>query len=150
MQTFDPFIFRPPTPATKPRYDRLHEAEIACWDCLSRTVRPFTDFGALCVGAIDRPTGEHFFEVNAAARAFYLVIREVAPASVDRAAAELAVRLVRMLCNEAMVCPSGGADAPLKNLNEAQMELRKARMLACAAIALADEADLPPLTTPAA
>lgn len=143
MQTPDPFVFRPPTPATKPRYDRLHEAEIACWGRLWRTVYPFTDFQVLCLGFMDRPEGKDFAEVNAATQEFYAVIREVAPATADRAAAELAVRLVRMLCNEAMVCPSGGADAPLKNLNEAQMELRKARMLACAAIALADEADLP-------
>lgn len=150
MQAADPFIFRPPTPVTKPRYERLHAAEMACWDRLWRTVHPFTDFNALCVGAVPRPEHKDFAEVNAAAQEFYGVIRKVAPATADRAAAEMSVRLARMLCNEAMVCPSGGADAPLKNLNEAQMELRKARMLACAAIALAAEADLPPLTTPAA
>lgn len=150
MQTPDPFVFRPPTPATAPRYERLREAEIACWGRIFRTVHPFTDWNTLCLGVMDRPEHKDFAEVNEATKEFYAVIREVAPESVDRAAAEMSVRLARMLCNEAMVCPSGGADAPLKNFNEAQMEIRKARMLACAAIALADHADLPPLPTPAA
>jgi len=145
MQPADPFVFRPPTPVTAPRHERIRAAEDACWHRLWRTVHPFTDSNVLCVGAMDRPQGKDFAEVNAAAQEFYGVIREVAPECVERASAELCVRLARMLCNEAMVSTSGGADQPRTNLNEAQMELRKARMLACAAIALADPAGLPPL-----
>lgn len=141
MQNLDPFAPLSFTSTTTPLYNRVIEAEIKCFkqfqgvftDVIRRQSIPYEER----VPA----TPEDFASVNEATKEFYNVIRETAPACDDRAAAERCVRLAMMLMDEAL-CWNGKTDIqPL--IHEIAMELRKARMQACAAIGLADEDDLP-------
>lgn len=141
----DPFAYRPPTPATTPRYAHLRALEAAAADTLRKAAGPVVEPNALMVGAAATATPADFAAVNAACKALYDGILAVCPASADRSAAERCVRLARMRANEAMVQARGRVDAltPARILEGAYEALRDARMQACAAVALADEAALP-------
>lgn len=141
----DPFAYHAPTPATTPRYAYLRALELAAADTLRKVCGPVVEPNALMVGAGSNATPPDFAAVNAACRALYDGILAVCPPSADRSAAERCVRLARMRANEAMVQARGHVDAltPARILNGAFEALRDARMQACAAIALADEAALP-------
>lgn len=141
----DPFVYRPPTPATAPRYAHLRALEAAAANTLRTVAGPIVEPNALMVGAGSNATPPDFSAVNTACKALYDGILAVCPPSADRSAAERCVRLARMRANEAMTQARGHVDAltPARILDGAYEALRDARMQACAAIALADEAALP-------
>jgi hypothetical protein len=117
------FVYHAPTPATAPRYAAIRDAERACRDYIAGT------------DGKDRPAA--FAAINAACRNFATVIEAVAPKCADTTTAVRCVRLARMEANEAVA--TGAADG-WRAMSDA---LRQARMWACAAVALAEEGDLP-------
>lgn len=141
----DPFAYHAPTPITAPRYAHLRALEAAAADTLRKVAGPVCEPNALMVGAVSALTPDDFASVNTACKALYDGILAVCPPSADRSAAERCVRLARMRANEAMVQARGPGVAltPSRILNSAFEALRDARMQACAAVALADEAALP-------
>lgn len=142
----DPFIYRPPTLATAACYAHLRALEAAAADTLRKEAGPVCEPNALMVGAGSNATPADFAAVNAACKALYDGILAVCPPSADRDRAEADARLARMRANEAMTQARGPGDcsAPARILDSAIAALRDARMWACASIALADEAALPP------
>jgi len=119
----DLYQYIPPNDATAPRYAAIRSA------------------AAACEAAIAVPAG--FPEVSNACRAFSAVCAAVAPRSADLAAAERCIRLARMLTNEALTAKTD-PERHAHLLSLALDELTKARMQACAAVALADGGELPP------
>jgi len=117
------FTYHAPTPATAPRYTAIRDAERACRDYITGT------------DGMDRPAA--FAAINAACRYFAGVIEQQAPKCADTDTAIRCVRLARMEANEALA--AGSADG-WRAMSDA---LRQARMWACAAVALADEGELP-------
>lgn len=141
----DPFVYRPPTPITAPRYTHLRILEAAATDTLRDVCGPAVNPNALLVHAGSKATPDDFAAINAACKALYDGILAVCPPGPDRDRAEADVRLARMRANEALsqVRVVGDCFAPARILDGAIAALRDARMWACAAIAMSDETDLP-------
>jgi hypothetical protein len=118
----DLFQYIPPTAETTPRFAAIRSAESAC------------------SAEIAVPAG--FPAVADACRAFAAVCAAVAPRSADLAAAERCIRLARMLANDALLAKAD-PERHAHLLSLASDELTKARMQACAAVALADAGELP-------
>lgn len=119
----DPFHYIAPTDATIPRYDAVRAAERACRQAITDTEYA------------ERTNA--FNAINAACRDFAAVIEAQAPNCADRTTAIRCVRLARMEANEGVAT---GQERTCQAWHDA---LRQARMWACAAIALADESELP-------
>ncbi len=118
----DLYQYIPPNEATAPRHAAIRSAAVAC--------------------AAEIAVPASFPAVSDACRAFSAVCAAVAPRSADLAAAERCIRLARMLANEALAAKNDDVrHAHLLRL--AFDEITKARMQACAAVALADEGELP-------
>ncbi len=118
----DLYQYIPPNEVTAPRHAAIRSAAVAC------------------AAELAVPSG--FPQVSDACRAFSAVCSAVAPRSADLAAAERCIRLARMLANEALASKNDDVrHAHLLSL--ALDELTKARMQACAAVALADAGELP-------
>jgi hypothetical protein len=109
----DPFTYIPPNEITAPKHEAIREAYNAAVRSLPGLVET-RDFGG----------------ISRVCRAFYEAIREHAPPSADRSAAERCVRLGRMLANEAI------ATCDNSLIEQAISQLRLARMQASAAVAL--------------
>ena len=124
MSDVDPFEYRPPTEATAPKYDAIRKAEDAAFGALRDVLAASPD-------KRDKPRA--YADITRACRAFYDAIREHAPASADRSAAERCVRIARMAANEAV------AQDHTHESRQARIafdQLVMARWQACAAIAL--------------
>ena len=124
MSDVDPFEYRPPTEATAPKYDAIRRAEADAFGALH---------GVLSTPPRARDKAAAYAVITQACRAFYDAIREHAPASADRSAAERCVRLARMAANEAV------AQDHTHESRQARIaidQLVMARWQACAAIAL--------------
>ena len=118
----DLYQYIPPNEATAPRHAAIRSAALAC--------------------AAELAVPASFPAVSDACRAFASVCGAVAPRSADLDAAERCIRLARMLTNEALAAKNDPErHAHLVSL--ALDELTKARMQACAAVALADAGELP-------
>jgi len=143
--TIDPFIYRPPTLATAPRYAHLRDLEAETADILRTVCGPVVDPNTIMVHANHHATPGDYAEVSAACKDLYDGILAVCPPNDDRDRAEADARLARMRANEALsrARVTGDCFAPSRILDGAIAALRDARMWACASIALADEADLP-------
>lgn len=128
----DSYQYIAPNSTTLPRYIAVRAAEAACVSSLSDVLSDHDK---------TRATPETFAFVSQAVRAFSAVCAAVAPRSADLAAAERCIRLARMLMNEALGAPQRDRSSHIFSL--ALDELTKARMQACAAIALADLNELP-------
>jgi hypothetical protein len=118
----DAYQYIPPNEVTAPRHAAIRSAALAC------------------AAELAVPAG--FPQVSEACRAFSAVCAAVAPRSADLAAAERCIRLARMLTNEA-VAAKADPERHARLLSLASDELTKARMQACAAVALADAGELP-------
>jgi hypothetical protein len=118
MQT-DSYQYIPPNAETAPRHAAVRSAAFAC--------------------AAEIAAPASFQVVSDACRTFSAVCAAVAPRSADLAAAERCIRLARTLANDALLAKADQA----RLLSLASDEITKARMQACAAIALADSNELP-------
>jgi hypothetical protein len=118
----DAYQYIAPTPVTAPRHAAIRSAALAC------------------AAELAVPAG--FPQVSEACRAFSAVCAAVAPRSADLAAAERCIRIARMLTNEALAAKAD-PERHAHLLSLASDELTKARMQACAAVALADAGELP-------
>jgi hypothetical protein len=142
MQT-DAYQYIPPNETTHRRHSAIRSAELACSLALKHALSlHIVDSHGKDHGSL-RATPADFAAVSDACRAFSVVCAAVAPRSADLAAAERCVRLARMLSNEALGCTKATRADHLFAL--ALDELTKARMQACAAVALADADELPPV-----
>jgi hypothetical protein len=121
MQT-DSYQYIAPNAETAPRHAAIRSAAFAC------------------AAELAVPAG--FPQVSEACRAFAAVCAAVAPRSADLAAAERCIRLARMLTNEALAAKTD-PERHAHLLRLALDEITKARMQACAAVALADSNELP-------
>jgi hypothetical protein len=139
----DLFTYITPTPVTAPRYSAVREAHAACAHELWLVAEPIVDTQARFMGAQSSPTPGDFEAISDACRAYLGVCVAQAPRSADLSAAERCIRLARMLANEAIGQRGGDASEPWRLMVLAKDELLKARLQTCAAIALADEAELP-------
>ena len=124
MSDVDPFEYRPPTEVTAPKYKAVRDAENDA----------FWAFHGVLVEAPDkRDKPRAYADITRACRAFYDAIREHAPASADRSAAERCVRIARMAANEAVALDLVPHD---ETVRIGLSHLLLARWQACAAIAL--------------
>jgi hypothetical protein len=137
----DLFEYIPPTAETTPRFAAIRAAQSECMGALTVALYDHADLGDLSPAEKPKAWPESFAAVSEACRAFAAVCAAVAPRSADLAAAERCIRLARMLANEAL----GPVERPYAKhlLGLAVDELTKARMQACAAVALADAGELP-------
>lgn len=137
----DTYQYIPPTAETAPRFAAIRDAETACVNALTVALYDHAGLGDLAPAEKPKAWPESFAAVAEWCRAFAAVCAAVAPRSADLAAAERCIRLARMLANEAL----GPVERPhAKHLfGLALDELTKARMQACAAVALADSGELP-------
>ena len=118
----DAYQYIAPTPVTAPRHAAIRSAALAC------------------AAELAVPAGVP--QVSEACRTFSAVCAAVSPRSADLAAAERCIRLARMLANEALAAKND--DVRHAHLLRLSLdELTKARMQACAAVALADAGELP-------
>ena len=124
MSDVDPFEYRPPTEVTAPKYDAIRKAEDEAFWALH---------GVLVVAPDKRDKPRAYADITQACRAFYDAIREHAPASADRSAAERCVRLARMAANEVVALDHTHES---RQARIALDQLVMARWQACAAIAL--------------
>ncbi len=118
----DLYQYIPPNEVTAPRHAAIRSAALAC--------------------AADLAVPGNFPAVSDACRTFSNVCAAVAPRSADLAAAERCIRLARMLANEALAAKAD-PERHARLIGLALDEITKARMQACAAVALADEGELP-------
>jgi hypothetical protein len=139
--TPDAYQYVPPTTETTPRFAAIRAAETACVGALTVALYDHADLGDLSPAEKPKAWPESFAAVAEACRAFSAVCAAVAPRSADLAAAERCIRLARMLSNEALGPVERSRAKHLFGL--ALDELTKARMQACAAVALADAGELP-------
>lgn len=141
----DPFVYRPPTPITAPRYAHLRKLEAGALNTLRTVCEPVVERGAIMTEVGPNATPADYAAVNDACKALYDGILAVCPPGADRDRAEADVRLARMRANEAMAQSAGPSSliTTLRIAMNAEKALRNARMWACAAIAPADEAALP-------
>ncbi len=137
----DLYQYIAPTPVTAPRHAAVRAAALACSLALKHALSlHIVDSHGKDHGSL-RATLADFAAVSDACRAFSVVCAAVAPRSADLAAAERCIRLARMLSTEALGCNKATLADHLFGL--ALDELTKARMQACAAVALADAGELP-------
>jgi hypothetical protein len=138
----DTYQYILPTAETAPRFAAIRAAETACVNALIVTLYDHAELGG-ALSPTEKPKAwpESFAAVAEACRAFASVCAAVAPRSADLAAAERCIRLARMLSNEALGPVERERAKYLFGL--ALDELTKARMQACAAVALADAGELP-------
>jgi len=138
----DAYQYIAPTPVTAPRHAAIRSAAGACLSALTAALIDHAGLGgALPSGSKPKAGPADFAAVSEACRAFSAVCAAVAPRSADLAAAERCIRLARMLTNEALAETDFAPAMRLRGL--AFDELTKARMQACAAVALADAGELP-------
>ena len=137
MPNPDLFTYIAPNDDTLPRHQRIRRAQSEVGAGLKVAVFPEDH-------AYQLSTAESFGLINDACKHFADEISAVCPPSADRSAAERCVRLARMLANEAVIVPL--FEQKTKTLELAQDQLMLARMQACAAVALALPAELPPLS----
>lgn len=137
MPVPDQFVYIAPNDDTLPRHNRIRRAQSEVGAGLKVAVFPEDHAHQLT-------TVESFGLINDACKHFAAEISAVCPPSADRSAAERCVRLARMLANEAVILPL--FEQKLTTLELAQDQLMLARMQACASVALALPAELPPLS----
>ena len=131
MPNPDLFTYIAPTDDTAPRYQRIRAAETACSSAISHNIYDHQVSLQL-----------RFQRIAEACQALHTELIAVCPPSADLSAAVRCVRIVRMAANEAVAQPhSRDRCATLAADN-----LALARWQACAAVALALPAELPPLT----
>ena len=131
----DPFRYIPPTDVTAPKHDAVNAAHAECADRFSHVLTGTPWLGDYA-GHYDARVAHE--AITDAARAFFDVVREHAPPSTDRSAAERCIRLARMNANEAI--RSSDAATSADAVRRALDNLAEARLQANAAIALGGEA----------
>lgn len=142
----DIFAYIAPTFITTPRHAAIRAAEAACAAEIVRVAMPIVGFHARCAGVHAKATPADFAAISAACREYLAVCTANAPQSADLAAAERCIRLARMLANEALIQPDRAeAQVPERLVERAREQLQLARMQASAAVALADDGELPPI-----
>lgn len=127
----DPFRYIPPTDITAPKHAAINAAHAECADRFGHVLTGTPWLGDHA-GHYDAQAAHE--AITDAARAFFDVVRERAPPSADRSAAERCVRLARMNANEAI--RSSDAAASADAVRRALDNLAEARLQANAAIAL--------------
>ena len=139
----DLFTYIAPTSITTPRYAAVREACDACITEVWRVAGPIVEFEELFMGIQPVATPKDYAAISDACRAYLAVCVAQAPRSADLSAAERCIRLGRMLANEAIGAHNAHPSVPSRLALLAQEEFLKARLQTCAAIALADEGELP-------
>jgi len=131
MPIADTFTYIAPNDDTAARHQRILSAQTECAASIVEDI-----------DADDVPPRARFERISAACKRFHDELVAVCPPSADLSAAIRCVRLARMAANEAVAVPH--ARSRCAHIAEEQLTL--ARWQACAAVALALPAELPPLT----
>ena len=134
----DDFTYHAPNADTTPRYKIIRKEE-------SKVFGVIQDQYANNFAIDTIKTQEAYDAINRACYYFAAACEQLCPPCADLSAAIRCIRLVRMMANEGLatcVKPNLQKDGPMFT------QLMLARMQACAAIALADASELPPLDAP--
>lgn len=131
MPIADTFTYIAPNDDTAARHQRIRSAQAECAASIVEDI-----------DADDVPPRARFERISAACKRFHDELVAVCPPSADLSAAIRCVRLARMAANEAIAVPHERS----RSGHVAKEQLIIARWQACAAVALALPAELPPLS----